>query len=427
MAAAETLANAQGTILWEFTEADDADLGFTFSQPSIVKSHDTTAGGTGRWVVAFGNGYNSTLADGASSATGNAVLFIRDAATGAHIAKLDTGVGNAQRPAGVAWDNGLSTPTFVDIDADRIVDYAYAGDLYGNMWKFDLRSADPANWKVAYGSATKRPLFTAVDASGNRQPITVRPEVTRGPKGAGMVVLFGTGKYLEPGDLLSLPERPQSFYGIIDRNTGTGIDRSRGARGSHAADDRQRAHLRSARSGRPHKPLGDPPPIKARITSENPVGDSGWYMDLVSPVEGYQNEKQVSTPIVRNGNVIFTTIIPETNPCSGGGRSWIMELSVLSGRRLDVAPFDINNDGKFDDKDLIPVTDANGDTVYIPPSALASEDGMGILQSPGVVDGESESGPVQYKYSPGSSGSIQRITENPGAGTTGRQSWRQIR
>ena len=52
---------------------------------------------------------------------------------------------------------------------------------------------------------------------------------------------------------------------------------------------------------------------------------------------------------------------------------------------------------------------------------------MGILQSPGVIDGDRDTGPVQYKYSPGSSGSIQRITENPGAGTTGRQSWRQIR
>ena len=158
-------------------------------------------------------------------------------------------------------------------------------------------------------------------------------------------------------------------------------------------------------------------------------------MDLVSPVAGYENEKQVTTPIVRNGHVIFTTVIPETNPCSGGGRSWIMELNVLNGARLDEAPFDINNDGKFDNADMIPlldangdpVLDANGDAIYIPPSALASEDGMGILQSPGVVDGDSGQGPVQYKYSPGSSGSIQRITENPGAGTTGRQSWRQIR
>jgi type IV pilus assembly protein PilY1 len=174
-------------------------------------------------------------------------------------------------------------------------------------------------------------------------------------------------------------------------------------------------------------PLGDPPPISARITSNNAAGASGWYIDLVSPVAGYQNEKQVTTPIVRNGHVIFTTVIPETNPCSGGGRSWIMEINVLNGARLDVAPFDINGDGKFDSNDFIPVTDASGTTIYIPPSALASEDGMGILQSPGVVDGDRPTGPVQYKYSPGSSGSIQRITENPGAGTTGRQSWRQIR
>ena len=428
LAAAETTTNAQATILWELTDADDADLGYTFSQPSIVKSHDTTAGGTGRWVVAFGNGYNSTQTDGAASSTGNAVLFIRDAATGATVAKIDTGVGNAQRPAGVAWDNGLSTPAFVDIDADRKVDYAYAGDLYGNMWKFDLRNANPANWKVAYGTSPKRPLFTAVDASGNRQPITVRPEVTRGPKGAGMVVLFGTGKYLEPADLLDSPERPQSFYGVIDRNTGvSGTDRvtSRTPLTEQTID-----HELSYDPPDPDGvsgPLGDPPPISARITSANPVGASGWYMDLVSPVEGYENEKQVTTPIVRNGHVIFTTVIPETNPCSGGGHSWIMELDVLSGARLEEAPFDINNDGKFDDDDLIPVTDENGETIYIPPSGLASEDGMGILQSPGVVDGDRDTGPVQYKYSPGSSGSIQRITENPGAGTTGRQSWRQIR
>ena len=115
-------------------------------------------------------------------------------------------------------------------------------------------------------------------------------------------------------------------------------------------------------------PLGDPPPVTARITSENPVGANGWYMDLLTPGTpnpSYQNEKQVTKPIVRNGHVIFTTVIPETNPCSGGGRSWIMELSVLSGARLDEPPFDINNDGKFDNADLIPVTDANGDTIYV--------------------------------------------------------------
>ena len=130
----------------------------------------------------------------------------------------------------------------------------------------------------------------------------------------------------------------------------------------------------------------------------NAVGANGWYMDLLKPGTPnpiYQNEKQVTNPIVRDGHVIFTTVIPETNPCSGGGRSWIMELDVLSGARLDEPPFDLNNDGKFDNADLIPVTDANGDTIYVSPSALASEDGVGILQTPGVVDSSTGTGAVQ--------------------------------
>jgi type IV pilus assembly protein PilY1 len=428
LAAAETTANAQNTILWEVTDATEPDLGYTFSQPSIVKSHDTTSGGTGRWVVAFGNGYNSTASDGAASTTGNAVLFIRDAATGASVAKLDTGVGSGTPPTGVTWANGLSTPAFVDVDADRIIDYAYAGDLWGNMWKFDLRGTNPTTWKVAYGTAPKAPLFTAVDASGKRQPITVRPEVTRGPKGAGMVVLFGTGKYLEPSDLLASPPLPQSFYGIIDRNSGVAAtDIVTRAQLTQQTIDQEVSFDPPDPDGA--GPLGDPSPISARVTSNNAVGTNGWYMDLLKPGTPpvYENEKQVTNPIVRNGHVIFTTVIPETNPCSGGGRSWVMELNVLNGARLDEAPFDLNNDGKFDNADMIPVIDGNGDTIYIPPSGLASEDGMGVLQSPGVVDGDRAAGPVQYKYSPGSSGSIQRITENPGAGTTGRQSWRQIR
>ena len=44
------------------------------------------------------------------------------------------------------------------------------GDLWGNMWKFDLTNANPTNWKVAYGTALKLPLFTAVDSTGKRQP-----------------------------------------------------------------------------------------------------------------------------------------------------------------------------------------------------------------------------------------------------------------
>ena len=116
----------------------------------------------------------------------------------------------------LATPNGLATPALVDLNGDSIVDYAYAGDLLGNMWKFDLTSTTSSNWDVAFISGgIKSPLFVARDASSNRQPITSKPEVGRGPKGAGTIVLFGTGKFMEVSDKSSPSSgRTQSFYGV---------------------------------------------------------------------------------------------------------------------------------------------------------------------------------------------------------------------
>lgn len=414
-------ADASDILLWEFTDEDDKDLGLTYSQPSIVKLQN------GKWAAVFGNGYNNTTSDAHTSLTGNAVLYIVDIQTGALIRKLDTGTGIAQRPTEVTWDNGLSTPALVDLNGDRIVEYAYAGDLYGNMWKFDLSSTSSADWDVAFHEGTQPlPLFKARDSdtSGNAQPITVRPEVARGPGGAGMIVLFGTGKYLESSDKELTPERPQSFYGIVDKNTGTNDDRVL-----------QRGKLTQQKiiAEQSYDPDGDGPEDSTdiRVTTDYALGsNSGWYLDLVSPVQPYQAEKQVSNPIVRNDNVIFTTLIPSGDPCAYGGTSWTMELELLDGSRTDTSAFDNNNDGQFTDADLVTVTITNEDgsteTITVAASGLGSDEG--ILQSPGVVESESSSGTcVQYKYLPGTSGNIERITENCGPGGTGRQSWRQVR
>src|SRR5262249_36270645 len=201
---------SSGFLLWEFTSATDADLGYTYSRPAVVKMHN------GQWAAVFGNGYNST-------GTGHAVLFIRNIQTGASIAKIDTGVGSVGTP------NGLATPAVIDIDSDGIVDYAYAGDLLGNMWKFDLTNGTASNWRVSYTDASSNPapLFQAKDANGNTQPITERPQVGFGPGGNGLIVLFGTGKFIEASDRTvdTTNPRPQSFYGIFDPNTGAASDK----------------------------------------------------------------------------------------------------------------------------------------------------------------------------------------------------------
>jgi type IV pilus assembly protein PilY1 len=413
--------NASNVVLWEFSDADDADLGFTFSQPAIIRTRDN-----GRWVAVFGNGYNNTAADGSASATGNAALYFVDIETGALVRKINTQTGIAS-PGSGGRPNGLATPAAVDTNGDGTADYVYAGDLYGNLWKFDIRSTDPANWRVAYGTtAAPLPLFTATDAAGNRQPITSRPEVGRGPAGVGTVVLFGTGKFLEPSDKVvetTLADfRVQSLYGIFDRNSGT------------AATDRVTSRTSLVQQKILAEELYTTPSdsFLVRVTSRETVttGNRGWFMDLAFDANAdgsygsgeYKGEKLVANPVLRAGRAIFTTLVPDPDPCGFGGGGWLMEFDSLTGARLAASPFDLNNDRLFNDLDFIEI-EVNGDKIRLPVSGVASKEG--IIQSPGILADPNR--PLEFKYSPGTTGNIQVTVENPGPSGFGRQSWRQIR
>lgn len=402
LAAAE--GNPDNVYMWEFTDENDADLGYTYSQPAIVRLRN------GDWAAVFGNGYNNTEADGHASTTGNAVLYIVSIEDGSIIRKLDTGVGMDDDPTGAQRPNGLATPVMVDVDGDRVVDHAYAGDLFGNLWKFDLRATSSTGWDFAFRDAGNRPepLFVARDANGNRQPITVRPEVARGPYGAGVMVLFGTGKFLEPVDKLTSPTRVQTFYGLLDNNTYTPNDRI-------TARNLLTQQTIDAEGTIDPDGTGPLPSRRVRVTSANAMtGARGWYMDLLSPVNNYEGEKQVTDPAVRGDKVVFTTLIPNSDPCGFGGRSWLMELDLLSGQRLPDTPLDTNGDGVIDEND-----DYNGDSV----SGVQDDQ---ILSRPEILmclTGNC----VDRKLSSGSSGELYEISEVSDRASRGRQSWRQIR
>ena len=145
----------------------------------------------------FGNGYNST--------NDRAYLYVVRLYDGAQLAKI---------PAGTATANGLSTPILRDNGSDKIIDYVYAGDLQGNLWKFDLSAANPASWGVSNGG---NPLFLAQNGL-DRQPITAQPKVSAHPLG-GVLVLFGTGQYLNDADVDST--KVQSYYVIWDTDATT--------------------------------------------------------------------------------------------------------------------------------------------------------------------------------------------------------------
>ncbi len=400
---------SSSAILWEISTAQaynsadlinlQSNLGFTLPKTSVVRMQD------GSWAAIVANGYDS--------ADKKAVLFIVDIETGEIKKTLDTLAGDASTP------NALSTAIPVDVDGDRITDYIYAGDLLGNMWKFDVSSPNANQWHIAYSSGgtpnVPVPLFSACneDPCINRQPITVKPQVGNHPNG-GLMVYFGTGKYFEAGDQNGgASSQVQSFYGI--RDSGSVIS------------GRGNLQEQTILAEQEFPALGK----KFRVTSDSSVNyssEKGWYMDLISPANGIEGEIVTTGALLRAGRIIFTTIVPTQDPCTSGGFSWLMEIDAITGKRLATAPFDINGDGRFTMEDYLLMydTDQDGDVDEddgkMPPSGI-SDIGQGIVKSVGVITCEDG---VECKYTIGSSGEkvlTKESTDDP----TGRQSWRQIR
>jgi type IV pilus assembly protein PilY1 len=176
-----------------------SSMGNTTGTPMIRRLHD------GRWGVIFGNGYGS--------ASGDAGIFVMtiDPTTGAQGAKfyyLSTGVGSAASP------NGIGYVAPADLDGDHISDYVYAGDLKGNVWRFDITDPSETNWMVTPG-----PMF-----STGGQPITTQLVVAAGSPAPGtqrqVMVLFGTGQKvgLTNASAATYAGGTQSLYGVWDWN-----------------------------------------------------------------------------------------------------------------------------------------------------------------------------------------------------------------
>lgn len=425
--AAVTEANAASKVLWEFTDAHDADMGYSFSQPAVVRMNN------GKWAVIFGNGYGSTESDGNVSTDGQAklfILFIEGGLDGVWTAgtdyiKISTGVGTLVAP------NGLSTVAPVDLDGDSIVDAIYAGDLKGSLWKFDVSNSSASQWDVDYKSgSTPVPLFSAADSNGVAQPITVRPEIAKNPHGSGQMVYFGTGKYYEVDDDDITGATPQSFYGVIDdvNNRTTALTRANLLQQSIVKELVEEFLVNGVVTNTQEVRETS----NNAINTANPANHKGWYMDLLSPPapDGFGDpvgERVVTDPIFRlTGQnqqfpvIIFTTLQPSTAPCDAGGTGWLMELDARNGGRPPESVFDLNNDQLFSGGD------ETGNSMVV----TGIRDPLrGIPQKPTIID----AGTTEYKYISGSkpdeSGDpqVDVVTESSSADQRGRLYWQQMR
>ena len=406
---------------WEFTDNPRSDAGGTYGDEDLGYTIGDVRFGkmnNGEWAVIFGNGYNNTFADGNVSATGNGAIYVVNAFTGALIKKFDTQVGMSEDPTSGSRPNGVATVTPVDTDGDFKVDALYAGDLFGNTWKIDVKNSNESSWKFAYESSGKpAPFFVAKDASGVEQPITSALTIKRHPVERDQtLVLFGTGKYFEVGDSASAgaATQIQTFYGIWDNNKPTEIQPARSK-----LLEQEIISIENVTGT-------DGVKREFRVTSSEKDDlaykidwstDRGWFIDLRFGTE--YGERVVVNPLIRNNRIIFVTQTPDEDPCSAGGTSWIMEINANDGNRLDVPPFDVNGDGYIDDNDVVKYLGA--DTIT---SGVRSK--QGIVAQPGILN-NNKGDASEFKYFSGTKGGIDVVTESANAEFRKRQSWRQLR
>ncbi len=315
-------------VLWERNAGDSGfqDLGYTIGRPIIARLN------SGDWAAVFGNGYGSTY--------GCAVLYIVRLSDGAILKKIDTQTRATSTTPCTGGANGLSSPSLLDVTGDRVIDVIYAGDIQGNVWKFDVSSSNPASWGVAYSNAgNPAPLFTARNASGAVEPITGVIEIGAPPQGrTGNMVYAGTGRFYAIGDQVDMTV--QSIYGIYD--DGTAITRSSRTVPSAATYPLVQQTYTTSTVGL----------VNVRDFTTTVVDYSskrGWYVDLQnSPLDG---ERVVSNVQLSAGRLFVRSFTPSADPCDFGGTGWFMALDPYTGGQLSYSVLDINGDGSFNSTD----------------------------------------------------------------------------
>jgi type IV pilus assembly protein PilY1 len=309
-------------VLWEFT---DSDMGYSYSTPAVALTNDTTSSGNPQFMVFFGNGYDSP--------NNKPVLYALspDAPTAGtaktYIAKIDLCAQITSACTNTTLPNGLSSVTAVNSSGalSAPADTVYAGDLQGNLWRINISNANPANWTVSV-------LYQAVDASGNRQPITVTPSVSLNPQypqRLGVMVFFGTGQLLSTNDLSST--NTQTIYGIYDSRSGPG-DTS-GAISGFARPPSSTTTCSTSCNYLVQQTLSTTTTDGETVltSTNNAVNlnlNPGWFSDL-SFTSGMRN---VTNPTLEpGGGLLITTYAPSSSQCACGGASDLLILNYATG------------------------------------------------------------------------------------------------
>ncbi len=375
-------------VLFEFSDADDADFGSVMAAPEIAKLRVGPSTGSGPPVYkyfAVVTGYNNTRIDvnghvgadtNVSTDTLNrGVLFLLSLDHPLNTPwVLGTDYYKFKFPASaVGSPNGLGPVTLLPSrSGDRSTAAMYFGDLQGNLWRFNTAGNDPSTWTPALGTvAAPLPIFVATDSASKRQPITARPELAAGPFGSTLV-FFGTGKYLGQSDVVPPPYAQQSEYALLDTGSSSVITRA----GDLVARTATVSGANVSLTGSPFSYSG-------------PSAMKGWYVDFPNTAIG---ERSVTKPAIRTGLLTFTTQTLSADVC-GSGSGYIYQVNALTGLPYGGAPFGgysstvgIPGPPRIVDLTLEPgLTRATGEQINKKTQATLVSGTLGKIDTPGPV------------------------------------------